>query len=277
VAGTSDEWFRPCHQLGVISEKARKIVEAEIDEGSVEFLICAALKIISRLDRRINEKRHWLHETIGQLKFSKPGLIQAIADLGGTLATLNYDDLLSQVTERDVYNWRDFTKVNELLREGRNHEFILHLHGHWKDPDSIILDWKSYHTISNDEKTVQHLRDFTFSRTLLFIGCGDTFMDPNLHAWLEWAKVAMAGESHRHFILCRADDLQVFYKQLPEHGYLTPLVYGEKYEDLEPFLVKLAQDSTVPPATANRPKEAIASVTVQVPPKASKLSNSWPR
>lgn len=265
-----------CYHLGMISEKAREIVDAEIDEGSVEFLIGAAQKIIGWLGQRNGEKRYWLEETIGQLKFSKPDLINAIANLGGILATLNYDYLLSQVTGRRVYHWRDLSEVNELLRKKRVDEFILHLHGHWEDPDSVILDWKSYDTISNDGKTQQHLRDFTLSRTLLFIGCGETFMDPNLQTWLKWAKSAMVGEKHRHFILCRTGDRQNLYKQLPEHGFLTPLVYGETYEDLEPFLVKLAhQAATLPPSPADTSSKV--NVSAEVPPKASKLSDSWPR
>lgn len=267
-----------CFSLGMISEIARDIVEAEIEEGSVEFLICAAQKIIGWLGRRSGEKRYWLQETIGQFKFSKPGLIEAIAELGGILATLNYDSLLTQVTGRRAYHWRDLEVVNELLRKKKVNEFVLHLHGHWEDPDSVILDWKSYDTVLNDAKTQQHLRDFTLSRTLLFIGCGDTFMDPNLRAWLEWARKAMTGERHRHFILCRAGDRQNFYKQLPEHGYLAPLVYGETYEDLEPFLVELAHDAAgATAAVVDPPVTTTVPNIIAVPAKASKLSDSWPR
>jgi len=266
-----------CYHLEKISDKAREIVEAEIEEGSVEFLISAAQKIVTRLDQRIGEKGLWLEETIGQLVFSKPGLIQAIADLGGILATLNYDDLLRQVTGRKTYHWRNLSEVNELIRDKQTAEFILHLHGHWKDPDSVILDGKSYDSISTDIKFVQHFREFTLSRTLLFVGCGNTFMDPNLQAWLVWAKSAMAGEKHRHYILCRAGERQNFYRQLPEHGYLTPLFYGETYEDLEPFLVKLRHDATKTTTTPEEPSVVTVSGGVEVPSKATKLSDSWPR
>ena len=271
-----------CHHLGLISEKARDIVDAEIEEGSVEFLVGAAQKITGWLGRRDGEKGYWLEETIGQLRFSKPGLIKAIAGLGGVLATLNYDSLLTQVTGRKAYHWGNLGDVNELLRRNRVKEFVLHLHGYWEDPESVILDWKSYDTILNDEKTKQHLRDITLSRTLLFIGCGDTFMDPNLQTWLKWAQGAMAGEKHRHYILCRADDQQNLYKKLLEYGYLAPVVYGETYEDLEPFLIRLAHDAAAATEVVATSVDStvIANVVsgfVEIPSKASKLSDLWPR
>lgn len=277
-----------CHHLGLISDKtlisdkARDIVEAEIEEGSVEFLIGAAQKITGWLAKREGEKGYWLEETIGQLRFSKPALIEAIAGLGGVLATLNYDSLLTQVTGRKAYHWGELAVVNELLRKKQVREFILHLHGYWEAPESLILDWKSYDTISNNEKTHQHLRDFTISRTLLFIGCGDTFMDPNLQTWLRWSKSAMSGEKHRHYILCRAGDQQNLYRKLLEYGHLAPLVYGETYEELEPFLVRLAHDADLAtPAAAPAVSPSVAPNVVPdlvgIPSKAFRLSDQWPR
>jgi SIR2-like domain len=271
-----------CYNQEMISAKVRKLVSAEISEGSVEFLISAAQKITGWIVKQEGSTSHWLKGTIGELKVSKPGLIEAIIRLGGILSTINYDDLLAQVANRKVYDWRKLSEVNELIRNKKFNEFILHLHGHWNEPESVILDWKSYYAVLNDPNTQQHLKNFTLSRTLLFIGCGNTFMDPNLQAWLEWAKSAMSHERHRHYILCRTGEQPNFYKQLVGHGYLAPLVYGETYGELEPFLIKLAHDAAAAKVTAvsvvdSATAASVVLGSVGIPSRASRLSDQWPR
>lgn len=263
-----------CKTLGLIENKAACVVKAEINEGSVEFLISAAQKITDRLKMEGSGMRFWLRESIGQLELSDSRTIDAIVGLGGILATLNYDDLLHHVTKREPLHWLDSPRINSLLRD-KSREFILHLHGHWRNPDSVILDRKSYEKITEDVKTHDLLREFTRMRTLLFVGCGDTFLDPNLQTWLKWAKVGMAGEEHRHFILCREEDRQNYHKQLLDHGYLAPLVYGNVYADLEPFLLDLAREAGVAATAMNPPVTAAITENIVRPPKATRPSELW--
>jgi hypothetical protein len=203
-------------------------------------------------------------------------LIDAIVGLGGILATLNYDDLLHQVTKRKPLHWLEPTEVNKLLRD-KSRDFILHLHGHWKSPNSVILDRKSYEKIAENEKFHNLFRSFTLSRTFLFVGCGTTFLDPNFQAWLNWAKNGMAGEDHRHFILCRVEDQQNYHQQLLEHGYLAPLVYGNDFTDLAPFLLNLAREAGVSATAINPPVAAAVADKITGPPKASRPSDIWNR
>lgn len=86
---------------------------------------------------------------------------------------------------------------------------------------------------------------------MLFIGCGDTFLDPNFCTLIKWCNNALNGSNHRHFILCRQSDEPNFIKKLNPYGFLQPLVYGTEFKDLVPFLKQLAIDSGSRAATAN--------------------------
>jgi hypothetical protein len=263
------------HQKKINGEDA-KIVEMQIKGGTAEHLIDAAQKISDCLENDVNGKRYWLKETVGQLRVCRTGLIQAIEGLGGVLATLNYDDLLHQVTGRRTIHWLDDAEITRSIRN-EPEKFILHLHGHWRTPESVVLDRKTYDAISSHEKTQDLLKEFARFRTLLFVGCGLTFNDPNFQTWLRWAKRAMAGEEHQHLILCLESEEQNFYQQLGEHAYLAPLVYGNKHEDLEPFLRGLARDGGAAAASVNFSDDATTTETIRSQPKISQPFDIWNR
>ena len=80
-----------CRTRDLISKAAALVVEAQVAEGSASSLIDAAQKIHDSLDQRDDARLFWMRDTIGQLKVKDAGLITAIRDLGGLIATLNYD------------------------------------------------------------------------------------------------------------------------------------------------------------------------------------------
>lgn len=274
--GLLENGLSRCVDLGTIPSQDAEIVALQIQRNTVTSLIDAAQKISDGLAPRINEKSYWLKESIGQLKISDPHLITSIAGLGGILATLNYDDLLHQVTRRKPVHWRQDSEITRLIRDKSN-DFILHLHGHWKTPDSVILDRESYEEISKDLKTQDLLRNFARFSTLLFIGCGETFLDPNFQTLLDWSKRAMVGEDHRHFILCRSQDKQGFQQGLIEHGYLAPLIYGDEFSDLDKFLQDLASDGWASATNTNRPMAINEADKPKRSSGTSKPSDIWTR
>jgi hypothetical protein len=69
----------------------------------------------------------------------------------------------------------DRPDVEDLMRN-KIRDKVLHLHGYYDNPDSVILDISSYSRISTDPHTQTVIRAFSLSNTLLFIGCGDTFL-----------------------------------------------------------------------------------------------------
>jgi len=58
------------------------------------------------------------------------------------MATTNYDDLITQVTGLPVVVW---TETDKLVRVIRGEEKgIIHLHGCWNRPESVVLGTRSY-------------------------------------------------------------------------------------------------------------------------------------
>jgi hypothetical protein len=56
---------------------------------------------------------------------------------------------------------------------------ILHLHGEYRRPESVVLGLASYQKVKDDPHAKAILQCFTLAKTLLFVGCGDTVLDPN--------------------------------------------------------------------------------------------------
>jgi len=256
-----------CLTKKLITQGAAGVVTAQIAEGSAGSLIEAAQKIHDCMDQRDDTRRFWLRETVGQLKVKYPDLITAIGNLGGLLATLNYDQLNEDVTSLPSLHWKQQAEITRKIRD-RQKDYVLHIHGRWDDPASIVLDRKSYEEITNSVQMQQVLGQFARFETLLFVGCGQTFFDPNFQSLLKWARDALAGADHRHFVLCLQSEEPEFYEKLKPHGHLEPLVYGQNHSDLTPFLKKLASDGAA---------GAGGATTVPTGPKPLTPAEVWKR
>ena len=113
---------------------------------------------------------------------------------------------------------------------------MLHLHGHWDVPESIVLGIRSYEAVKNSEHTQAIMRALAMTNSLLFVGCGEEGLsDPNFGNFLSWLESAetTAGVEHRHYRLVRRQD------SFSPRGRLFPIVYGESYDELPNFLAKL--------------------------------------
>jgi hypothetical protein len=121
----------------------RERVLAEIDSGDLDDLLSAAEKVSSKLDApHGGEYRSWLRETVGSLKTQHRGVIEALHALGVKLATTNYDGLIEEVTGLPPVTWAEGAKVERVIRD--DDQGIFHLHGHWDQPESVILGIRSY-------------------------------------------------------------------------------------------------------------------------------------
>lgn len=239
-----------CRQLRLIDADDAEVVALQIKQKKSEHFIAAAQKIHECLTLRVNERLLWMKDTIGSLKVTDPRLIKAILSLNGLVATLNYDGTIHQVSGRPALHWR---QQNEITKRVSRHstDYTLHLHGLGDDLDSIVLDRSSYDAIRCDVRMQDLLRRFARFETILFIGCRQTFFDPNFQTLLEWAQLGLASLESRHFFLCRASEEAEIVTELQPHGYLTPLVYGEQHSDLAPFLESLAIEAQGVSATTN--------------------------
>ena len=223
-----------------------------IRSGITDFMISAAGMITERFKARSDGTlRSWLEETIGVLQLQDATLLQQIANLPGLVATLNYDNLLEEVTGRPAVTWQEANAVQDVLRGTR--EAILHLHGEYQKPESVVLGLDTYHKVKDDPHGKAVMQCLTLSKTLLFVGCGDTVLDPNFQQLITWGKEALKDVVPRHRLLCRTSELGAFQQKLTDAPWLQSIAYGDDYTELGPFLRSLVPAGAAAGAMASAP------------------------
>src|SRR5262249_42963383 len=143
------------------------------------------------------EYRRWLRETVGALRVKRCDVIEAIRALKVPIATTNYDGLIEEVYGFHPVQWKDGARDERDLRG--DDPGVLHLHGHWQDPRSVILGIRSYEKVLGNEHAQTIQRALRTTRSLLFVGCGAGLKDPNFGALLQWSRQVFKGSEYRHF------------------------------------------------------------------------------
>lgn len=231
--GLLEKGVERCVAVRGLDAKWANRVREEIRSGDLDDLLSAAEKVSSKLGFPTGgEYRRWLHETVGGLELKDRSVLEAIRDLGLPIATTNYDSLLETSTGFPAVTWRDGDKASRVIQG--EEPGILHLHGHWGEPESIVLGVRSYGTMLGNPYAQVALRALQTLRTILFIGCGDWLHDPNFGALLGWTREAFQGAEARYYQLCREDELDYLRQGHRENWFLVS--YGPNHEDLGPFL-----------------------------------------
>lgn len=248
-------------------------VRGEIASGDLDDLLSAAEKISRRLgapDGGAYGK--WLRETVGALKIRHPDVPAALGDLGLPLLTTNYDGILEDATRRPPLTWRDGGLVERVIR-GEDAS-IVHLHGHWMRPDTVILGIRSYEEVLRDPHAQAMLRALRAMKSLLFVGVGGGLEDPNFGALLRWSREALAGSHYQHYRLELEQDVEARQKLHTREERLLVVSYGKAFGDLAPFLRSLLPPgkaagkvvaTPVEPGEAPRPKVLVAGPWFGVP------------
>ena len=137
--------------------------------------------------------------------------------------------------------WLQPHKVLEALR--RERVGVVHLHGHWDESESVVLGIRSYDELLNrpDAQAIQQA--IALLRTLVFVGCGTGLSDPNLGELLRWLGANFSSSGHMHMRLVTESEVADARKQHAP-SVIEPIVYGEKFTDLEPFLAYVAAERT---------------------------------
>jgi hypothetical protein len=227
---------------GSLPEGWAERIRAEIDSGDHDELLSAAEKISRELGAPCGpEYARWLRDTVGRFRVQDPTVIDALAGLGLPLATTNYDGLLEDVTGLPPVTWREGARIE---RVGRGDEpGILHLHGFWKEPESVVLGIRSYEKVLGETHSRTLLRMVRATRGLLFVGCGAGVADPDFDALLRWMRTVFAGSDFLHFQLCLEQEVQELRELHPPGARLVPLPYGDDHSCLAPFLRELVPPS----------------------------------
>lgn len=216
-------------------ELCRKMVET----GQVDLMLAAASVIESRLGAPTSPRwRWWLHESVGQMQCTDFRLGEAIRSLGVPVVTTNYDSLLEQRKDASALpscTWHDPAKCVEVLNCDR--DGIVHLHGWWEEPQSVVLGVRSYEALLAAEPAQEIQRALGRFNSLLFIGYGAGLSDPNFAPLLRWFGDDQA-PNHRHYILLPSNELD----RAGELGGIRAIGYGPNFDFLPKFVESLVSE-----------------------------------
>ncbi len=223
-----------CRALGATANWC-DIAMQQLQSNEPDLLLSAAELVHTRLSKDGGgEFARWLREVFEELQVDDDSVINALHALDLPMVTTNYDDLIQRATALKQATWRDTRHVARIIRGDDRR--VLHLHGYWDAPESVILGIRSYESVKNDEHTRAVMQALGMTKSLLFIGCGqEGLADPNFGNFLRWLGDIEqdAGVEHRHYWLVRKAD------SASQIGRVFPLVYGESYGELSGFLRSL--------------------------------------
>lgn len=195
--------------------------------------------------------RDFLRQSVGSLSPSAPAILHALKDLELPLSTTNYDVLLETVLGVQGMSWTSDGLVQDFLA-GKVRS-VLHVHGHYAEPDSVVLGAKSYERITKDKKFQNTLRSILQSRSVIFVGLGSGLDDPNFSALLDWVIEVKLSDSRHHFLLLRDSEAAAKRPHMPLNSRIHVVGYGAAHSDLVPFLQRLAGGR---PDTPTQPVDA---------------------
>ena len=224
-----------CRATGA-KERWCQSVSGQLEQDNEPVMLLSAAELVhEKLSANGGgELARWMRTMFESLEVVDPKVIEALAAMDLPLLTTNYDGLIEKVTGLKHVTWKDSRHVARVVR--RDDRRVLHLHGHWDEPESVVLGIRSYEAVKNSEHTQAIMRALAMTNSLLFVGCGEEGLrDPNFGNFLSWldAVETTAGVEHRHYRLVTRKD------SFPRRGRLFPLIYGESYDDLPPFLARL--------------------------------------
>ncbi|MBC8875829.1 MAG: SUMF1/EgtB/PvdO family nonheme iron enzyme [Planctomycetes bacterium] len=222
-----------CRTLGASDAWCQTISGQLALESDTDMLLSAAELVHGKL-LKYGELAGWLRKTFAKLNPVDRSVIRALAALDTPLVTTNYDDLIEKVTKLKHVTWKDARNAARVVRDEDRR--VLHLHGHWDEPDSVVLGIRSYESVLNHDYIQEAMKAFGMTRSFLFVGCGDEGLaDPNFGNFLTWlaAIETASGVEHRHYRLVRRQDT------FEPRGRVFPLVYGDDFPELPSFLERL--------------------------------------
>ena len=254
-------------ELGLSAGEA-EIYRSMIRSQKVDLMVSGAELVTRALGgSESGEYKTWLRGTVGSLTCRNRELIEALADLGALIATTNYDGLLEEVTRLPPVTWRNPGTVQRVLQD--DEQRIIHLHGHWEEPESVVLGISSYGQVMQAGAPQEIQQALTVFKKLVFVGCGEGLTDPNFAALRSFLRMFQESES-RHYRLCTESEAEALRHE-HEGEPIRVLPYGEGHGDLLPFLRGLrppgsaAEGQTAAPAASTAEPKPMGTA-FDVPP-----------
>lgn len=217
-------------------------IELGVARGGT-YLLTAGEKIADSMGR--SSAIHFgkfLDSTIGKLKADrdKSELGLAVQALGIPVLTTNYDNLYEQIAGNPHCTWRDSRTFHDAIA-GESNE-VVHLHGLWKDPDSVILTVSDYERIVRDVNTTALRQAVGVLKSIVFIGYGAGLDDPHFTQLWKWL-TPLLRDGIVHYVLVREAELETLAKAVMDKPIIA-VAYGSDYADLPGFIRSLAPEGT---------------------------------
>jgi hypothetical protein len=219
--------------VGCASEQEEADVQKLLDDGQ---LVSAAQQVKSLLGAPTGEYPFWLKATFRPNPTSELNgrLVNTIADLLCPLvATTNYDKILTELMPEhpEPVSWQNPVGMVEGLREGNR---VLHLHGIFTDPSSVIFGVDNYEELVVNDAYQAVLRVLWLERTLLFIGCSfGGLRDPDFTKLLDWATTTFSGSTTKHYALIHRDEATAeLVREYLLRWRIQVIPYGPTHADL---------------------------------------------
>jgi hypothetical protein len=229
----------------VFTPERREVLDSSLDAAFSQFNLEQALLHAGHIEQCLkipNEQAFadWLAAAFRDLKVKdgKRTTLNALRELqraGALLLTTNYDSLLSDATDLPPVTWEeyaDFLQVTNRKKEG-----ILHIHGHWQHPTSVVLGRSSYDRVVADQYFQAALTSLWLHWSWVYVGCGDGLDDPNLGRLLEWGKGWGQGTMPDYF-LAKADKAAALQARSSKPANLVCVGYPD-YPNLPDLLHSL--------------------------------------
>lgn len=259
--GLIEDGFAHGVKKGKITLAQDEAWKAQLDSSDIDDLLSAAEFMGRKLEApQGNLYARWLENVFKDVQPINKEMVSAISAIhaaGIPLCTLNYDPLLERVTGLPPINFGEPTKVTAWMR--RESAGILHLHGSWDVPSTCILGISDYETTRNHDVRDLIQRSLSSFKQLLFIGCGDTFADPNFSALIKWLREKINTGAHQHYALVCEDEVAARHADSAWHGFVEPISYGESHDNLSTFLL-MHFPSLISPSKKKRNTTKAASV-----------------
>jgi hypothetical protein len=186
----------------------------------------------------------WLARTIGSIKAHERKCLDALETLrkhGNVLATTNYDGLL--LDDAGVLKPVTWKEPDAFLRATRNKETdkIIFLHGYWRQPQSVILDWNSYQEIARNDRYREELAAVWKMTTWLYVGCGvNGLNDPDFGLLLERYGQRARDADLWDFCLVQKsqqEEFQAHFDKLQVN--ICAVSFGNSHDDLPQYIRSL--------------------------------------
>lgn len=261
--GLIRDGFKFALEKGFIDEAQQHRFAAQLESSDVDELLSAAEFMGKKIGAPSGDSyKRWMFNLFEGVKPENNKMFQAvraISDLNIPIATLNYDSLIEEVSGLRSIAVSDVRSTSSWVRGSE--KGVLHLHGAWQDPESCVLGIRDYEKTLGSETRDLFQRSLGVFKRLLFIGCGDTFSDPNFSVLIQWLRSNMGAATLQHYALVSNDQCLTRNRDPSWQGFVEPLGFGESRNELPSFLLQLTTEisANAPPIIKVRKPRAGAS------------------